>query len=85
MESSSPVTDRIPSRHLPSQRLVESLLAHWPGNPRPLVEQVTPIDPRSHGDPDYVAIQITETRHRKGERNVCCDLTSGWGVRAQYH
>ncbi|GFX03780.1 hypothetical protein TNCV_2113521 [Trichonephila clavipes] len=59
-ESSSPVTDRTPpSRHLPSQRLVESLPAHWPGNPRPLVEQVTPIDPRSHGDPDYLAIQYS--------------------------
>ncbi|GFV89009.1 hypothetical protein TNCV_4912091 [Trichonephila clavipes] len=49
---SSPVTDGTPSRHLPSQRLVESSLAH-----RPLVGQVTPIDSRSHGDPDYLAIQ----------------------------
>ncbi|GFV93884.1 hypothetical protein TNCV_1811391 [Trichonephila clavipes] len=51
-ESSSPVTDRISSLHFPSQRLVESSLAHWPGNPRPLVERVTPNDPRSHDDPD---------------------------------
>ncbi|GFV37447.1 hypothetical protein TNCV_4348011 [Trichonephila clavipes] len=38
--------------NFPSQRLVESSLAHWPGNPRPLVERVTPIDPRSHDDPE---------------------------------
>ncbi|GFU44190.1 hypothetical protein TNCV_686091 [Trichonephila clavipes] len=51
-ESSSPVTDRIPSLHFPSQRLVKSSLAYWPGNPRPLVERVTPNDPRSHDDPE---------------------------------
>ncbi|GFW95594.1 hypothetical protein TNCV_1904291 [Trichonephila clavipes] len=38
--------------NFPSQRLVETSLAHWPGNPRPLVERVTPIDPRSHDDPE---------------------------------
>ncbi|GFY07573.1 hypothetical protein TNCV_3650801 [Trichonephila clavipes] len=51
-ESFSPVTDRIPSLHFPSQRLIESSLAHWLGNPRPLVERVTPIDPWSHDDPN---------------------------------
>ncbi|GFW58631.1 hypothetical protein TNCV_1579631 [Trichonephila clavipes] len=51
-ESSSPVTDHIPSLHFPSQRLVESSLAHWPGNSRPLVERVTLNDPRSHDDPE---------------------------------
>ncbi|GFS87207.1 hypothetical protein TNCV_213331 [Trichonephila clavipes] len=48
--SSSPVTDRIPSLHFPSQRFVESSLTNWPGNPRPLVERVTLNDPRSHDD-----------------------------------
>ncbi|GFV54405.1 hypothetical protein TNCV_57561 [Trichonephila clavipes] len=51
-ESSSPVTDRTPSLHFPSQRLVESSPAHWPGNPRPLVERVTSNVPRSHDDPE---------------------------------
>ncbi|GFU89115.1 hypothetical protein TNCV_2895631 [Trichonephila clavipes] len=43
--NSSPVTDRIPSLHFPSQTLVES-------SPRPLVERATPNDPRSHDDPE---------------------------------
>ncbi|GFV60736.1 hypothetical protein TNCV_4092591 [Trichonephila clavipes] len=40
------------ARHSPSHRLIESSPAHWPGNPRPLVEQVTSNDPRSLDDPD---------------------------------
>ncbi|GFV18223.1 hypothetical protein TNCV_170261 [Trichonephila clavipes] len=56
-ESSSPVTDRIPSLHFPSPRHVESSLVHWPGNPRPLVERVTLNDPRSLDDPENLAIQ----------------------------
>ncbi|GFW90762.1 transposable element Tcb1 transposase [Trichonephila clavipes] len=50
-ESSSPVSDRIPSLHFASPRHVESSLAHWPGNSRPLVERVTLNDPRSLDDP----------------------------------
>ncbi|GFW23030.1 hypothetical protein TNCV_3801311 [Trichonephila clavipes] len=40
------------SLYFPSQRHVESSLAHWPGNPRPLVERVTLNDPRSLDDPE---------------------------------
>ncbi|GFT70723.1 hypothetical protein TNCV_4627251 [Trichonephila clavipes] len=45
-------TTRLPRHNFPSQRLVETSLAHWPGKTPAIGRASPPIDPRSHDDPE---------------------------------